>query len=80
MSNYSPTQTADNYAAYLENLKARPSLSIVQAAELANVSKSTVRRAIDAGELPVKRLGRRVLVNTAATLAWTAGDNVQVQS
>lgn len=38
---------------------------VIGAAEYLNLSKSTVRRMIDAGELPVVRFGRRVVIRLA---------------
>ncbi len=51
-------------------LKVRPVLDAAEVVELGNVSLSTVRRAIRAGELPAHRVGRRVKVPTPAALAW----------
>ena len=56
-------------------LLALPVLSAADVVEVGRVSLSTVRRAIDRGELPVRRIGRRVLIPTAAVLAWLAGDD-----
>jgi excisionase family DNA binding protein len=46
-------------------------LDIDGAAEtLGKVSSTTVRRLIAAGELPIIRLGRRVLIEEAALVDW----------
>jgi excisionase family DNA binding protein len=40
------------------------------AEELGGISATTVRRLIAAGELPIIRLGRRVLIEEAALVDW----------
>ena len=39
-------------------------LSIAEAAKATSIGKSSIRKAIDTGHLPVKRLGRRVLIES----------------
>lgn len=54
-------------------LLARPVLSVAELVEISGLGTSTIRRAIDAGDLSVHRIGRRVLVPTAVALAWLTG-------
>lgn len=54
-------------------LMARPVLSVSEVCSLSGLGLSTVRRAIDAGDLSVHRIGRRVLIPTAVALAWLTG-------
>lgn len=61
-------------------LLARPVLSVSEVCSLSGLGLSTVRRAIDAGDLSVRRIGRRVLVPTAGAVAWLTGDAAEVQS
>jgi excisionase family DNA binding protein len=59
----------------LAELRARPVLGAAEVAELGAVSLSMVRSAIRAGDLPVHRLGRRVLVPTDAALVWLGANH-----
>jgi excisionase family DNA binding protein len=54
----------------LAYLLARPTNPPAETAEITGTSLSTVRRAIDSGELPARKVGRRVHVPTVAALAW----------
>lgn len=56
------------------DLLAKPVLSVSEVCSLSGLGLSTVRRAIDAGDLSVHRIGRRVLIPTAVALAWMTGD------
>ena len=44
----------------------------IEAAKIARISPSTLDRKNRAGEVPCKRIGRRVLFPKAAFLAWCA--------
>ena len=44
----------------------------IEAAKIARISPSTLDRKTPAGEVPCKRIGRRVLFPKAAFLAWCA--------
>ncbi len=61
-----PTTEAERIAALL----ARPVLSPAEAAEITGTSRSTVVRAIAAGDLGRRKVGRRVLIATADVLRW----------
>ncbi len=47
-----------------------------EAAKIARISESTLDRKNRAGEIPCKRMGRRVLFPKAAFLAWCATPDV----
>lgn len=74
MSVPSVTTPEPGTAERMAYLTARPVVSAQELAELGGVSPSTVRRAIDAGELPATKIGRRVVIPTAAGLAWLGID------
>jgi len=44
-------------------------LTVTEAAELLGISRATAYQAAHAGELPVVRIGRRILVSRARLLA-----------
>lgn len=71
--------TAERRAAFLgteeQEWRKRPVLSATQAAELLGVSRSLVYELIRRKELPSVRLGRRVLVPTAAITQLAAPDD-----
>jgi excisionase family DNA binding protein len=56
-------------AARLEYLTARPVVSLAEAGELTGLSRSTLLRAIAAGDLASSKVGRRVMIPTAGLLA-----------
>lgn len=62
--------TADRIAALL----AKPVLSRAEIVEVSGLSKATVIRAQKAGDLPVSRIGDRVLSPTTAAMAWLTGE------
>jgi excisionase family DNA binding protein len=54
-----------------EGLKMPLLVNIPMAAEtLGGISATTVRRLIAAGELPVVRVGRRIMIEEKAIVAW----------
>ena len=53
----------------------RPTLNIAEAAELLGVSGWLVRQQVAQGNLPHKRLGRRILIPRARFLAWLEEQN-----
>lgn len=66
----SNAETALGTSERINYLLSRPVLSIHDTAELFDLSRSTIRRAIAAGNLPARHVGRRVLIPTATALAW----------
>ena len=75
MSSLAPDSTpTPEHLAYLAALKV---MSTVQVAQFGGVSTSTVRRAIDAGDLPVRRIGRRVLIPATDARAWLGIDSTE---
>jgi len=52
----------------------RATLTVAETAALLRVSEDVCRRAIDDGEIPSLRLGRRILVPTAKLLAMLGSD------
>lgn len=52
-------------------------LSVQQAAELANLSDKTIRRAIAAGDLEAFRVGRAIRLRTPDVQAWVEADPVR---
>ena len=51
--------------------------SVDEFAEFSGMSTSTVRRAINAGDLPVRRIGRRVLIPATDARAWLGIDSTE---
>ena len=51
-------------------LRARPVLRIAEVTTLTQASRSTIVRAIAAGDLPAKKVGRAVYLPTDSTLAF----------
>ncbi len=69
-----PTTAQKKYTAdELSALGARPVLGINEAAALIGVSRSSVLRAINRGDLPSSKVGARVLLRTDAVVAWATG-------
>ncbi len=60
----------DQSAARIAYLMARPTMSVAEAVEVTGLSESTIKRAILAGTIPVRRVGARVLLSTADVLAF----------
>lgn len=58
----------------LLELQARPVLDAAQIRELTGLSIPTIRAAIASGDLPPKRVGRRVLVPTHLVMAWLGAE------
>jgi len=61
-----PTTEAERIAA----LVVRPVVGLDDAATITGTSRSTIVRAIAAGDLSRRKIGRRVLLVTADVLAW----------
>lgn len=59
-------------AVHIEYLKARPVVTIAEAAELTTLSPSGIRRSIKDGAIPARKIGRRVLIETSVLLDWIA--------
>jgi len=75
-----PAHLIPGTAERINYLAALVVLDVCQLAEFGNVSKSTVRRAIDAGDLPVTRIGRRVLITADNARRWLGIDATEVAS
>ena len=52
-----------------------PVLTVDQVAELLDLDRKTVYTAVANGELPSRRLGRRILIPTTSFLTWLTGDD-----
>jgi excisionase family DNA binding protein len=65
-------KTTNNYSSDSDDLF----FTRIEAAKVARISKSTLDRKNHAGEIPCKRMGRRVLFPKAAFLAWCATPDV----
>ena len=50
-------------------------LTVDQVAELLDLDRKTVYTAVANGELPSRRLGRRILIPTTSFLTWLPGDD-----
>ena len=50
-------------------------LTVDQVAELLGLDRKTVYTAVANGELPSRRLGRRILIPTASFVMWLGGDD-----
>jgi excisionase family DNA binding protein len=57
----------------LEQLAGRATITVEQAARLLGVGRTAAYEAARRGELPTRRLGRRLLVPVPALLAWLEG-------
>lgn len=64
-------------AATLAALRERPALRLHECIVLVNVSRSTLVRAIKAGDLAAHKVGRAVYVPTSALLAFVGADPKQ---
>lgn len=67
-------EPAPGTAERLDYLLRRPVVSLGEAGELTGLSRSTLLRAIDAGELPRRKVGRRVMIPTAGLLGFVGAD------
>lgn len=54
----------------LEDIESRLTLSIEEVATLLGLGRSAAYEAARRGEIPTRRLGRRVIVPVPALLAW----------
>jgi len=61
----------------LPDAEERPAITVGEAAKILNVSRSSAYIAARTGELPTIRIGRRVLVPTAALRRMLAVDQPQ---
>ncbi|MCB1972749.1 MAG: helix-turn-helix domain-containing protein [Geminicoccaceae bacterium] len=52
----------------LPDPRIRPTLSVEDAADLLDISRASAYQGVNAGEIPCIRVGRRILVPTAALL------------
>lgn len=52
----------------LPDPRTTPTMHVEQAAELLDVSRASAYKAVNAGEIPSIRIGKRILVPTAALL------------
>lgn len=68
MNSY-PCLTGDGSTIVLPDPRVTPTLTIMQAAEILGLSKVSAYNAAHSGEIPVIRVGRRLIVPTAKLLA-----------
>lgn len=57
----------------LDQLAGRATITVEQAAKLLGVGRTAAYEAARRGELPTRRLGRRLLVPVPALIAWLEG-------
>jgi excisionase family DNA binding protein len=57
----------------LDELRARPTITVAEAAQLLSIGKNTAYTAIKRGEIPSLRIGGRVLIPTARLIALLEG-------
>ncbi|MFN3706961.1 helix-turn-helix domain-containing protein [Microcella sp.] len=60
-------------SAPLDELRARPTLTVTEAAQLLGIGRNTAYSAVQRGDLPSLRIGGRVLIPTARLLALLEG-------
>ena len=58
----------------LSDLSGRAAVTVPEAARLLGVGRTAAYEAARRGELPTRRLGRRLLVPVPALLAWLSSD------
>lgn len=54
----------------LDDLHERATITVEEAAELLGLGRSAAYEAVRRGDLPARRLGRRILIPVPALLAW----------
>ncbi len=54
----------------LSQLEGRAALSVVEVAELLGIGRSAAYEACRRGDIPTRRLGRRLLIPVPALLEW----------
>lgn len=54
----------------LPSLNGRPTLTVEETAELLGLGRSAAYEAVRRGDLPSRRLGRRLLVPVPALMTW----------
>lgn len=64
------TQRRHSVSAGLEQIESRLTLSVEETAELLGLGRSAAYEAARRGEIPSRRLGRRVIVPVPALLEW----------
>ncbi len=64
----------------LDELEGRVTLTIEEAASLLGLGRSACYEAARRGEIPTRRLGRRVLVPVPALLRWLGVDGPEEQA
>ncbi len=64
------TQRRHPVPAGLEQIESRLTLSVEETAELLGLGRSAAYEAARRGEIPSRRLGRRVIVPVPALLEW----------
>lgn len=57
----------------IDELRARPTLTVTEAAQLLGIGRNTAYSAVQRGDLPSLRIGGRVLIPTARLLALLEG-------
>jgi excisionase family DNA binding protein len=59
----------------LEQIRARTTITIPEAASLLGIGRTAAYEAARRGELPTRRLGRRLVVPVPWLLSWLAGES-----
>ncbi|WP_104177656.1 helix-turn-helix domain-containing protein [Cryobacterium sp. Y50] len=59
----------------LDELRARPTLTVAEAAQVLGIGRNTAYIAVHTGDLPSLRIGGRVLIPTARLFALLEGDD-----
>ena len=63
-------------AVSLEMVAARATLTVEETASLLNLGRTAAYEAARRGQIPTRRLGRRLVVPVPALLRWLAGETV----
>lgn len=64
------------YPLSLETVTARATITVEEAARVLNIGRTATYEAARRGEIPTRRVGRRVVVPVPAFLRWLAGEAV----
>lgn len=64
------------YAVPLETVTDRATITVEEMARVLNLGRSAAYEAARRGELPTRRVGRRLVVPVPAFLRWLAGETV----
>lgn len=61
----------------VEDIRSRPTISVLEAAQVCGIDKDTAYRAAQTGELPTLRFGRRIRVPVAALLRMLGDEGLK---